>query len=261
MMKATDKYDIIIQGGQSNAEGCGLGPVSQEYIPCSDILYLNAKKEVGLNEGKMYIKYMENPFTIEQAQEHGMPNSPVGDFSLTFAAEYIKNGLLKDGRKLLIVRAAIGGSGFYKGHWGLQDVAYLKMLEMIEYALSLNPSNRIVAFLWHQGEHDAFEGNTGDVYFGQLTNMLQGVRKRYGTMPFIAGDFVNEWKSKNLSSCEPIVEAIRQVVKNNDKSAFVETMDLESNNQKTKNGDDIHFCRESLHQLGRRYYKAFVEIV
>ena len=30
-------YDIIIQAGQSNAEGCGRGPVSDEYIPDEDI--------------------------------------------------------------------------------------------------------------------------------------------------------------------------------------------------------------------------------
>ena len=35
-----EKFDIIIQGGQSNAEGGGLGPVEQEYQPNDKILYL-----------------------------------------------------------------------------------------------------------------------------------------------------------------------------------------------------------------------------
>lgn len=37
-------HDIIIQGGQSNAEGSGLGPVEKEYIPSAQVLYLEAKK-------------------------------------------------------------------------------------------------------------------------------------------------------------------------------------------------------------------------
>ena len=43
-------------------------------------------------------------------------------------------------------------------------------------------------------------------------------------------------------------------------AGFVETSDLLSNNQKTQNNDDIHFCRESLHILGHRYYDAFEKI-
>ena len=35
-----EKLDILIQGGQSNAEGYGLGPVECEYVPCGEILYL-----------------------------------------------------------------------------------------------------------------------------------------------------------------------------------------------------------------------------
>ena len=34
-------YDIIIQAGQSNAEGCGRGDVTEEYIPDPDIVFLH----------------------------------------------------------------------------------------------------------------------------------------------------------------------------------------------------------------------------
>ena len=39
-----EKFDIIIEGGQSNASGSGWGPVDEEYIPDEDILYLNINK-------------------------------------------------------------------------------------------------------------------------------------------------------------------------------------------------------------------------
>ena len=41
--------------------------------------------------------------------------------------------------------------------------------------------------------------------------------------------------------------------------AYVETADLRSNDQKTGDGDEIHFCREDLRELGHRYYAAFAK--
>lgn len=253
-------FDVIIEGGQSNAEGSGIGPVKNDYVPTDKILYLEAEKEVKATESGMEIRYFNKPFVIDIAKERRLNDNIYGDLALTFSEEYVKNGFLKSDRTVLIVRGAIGGTGYAKKQWGLNDAVYKKMIELTDYALSLNENNKIVAFLWHQGEHDAFEGNTSENYHAQLTDTLKDVRKRYGEMPFIAGDFCSEWKNKNLSACEPIVNAIRQVVKENEKSGFVETKDLASNNQQTGNGDDIHFCRESLHLLGRRYFNEWKSI-
>ena len=260
-MRLNEKYDIIIQGGQSNAEGSGIGPVTQEFLPNLNIQYLNAKKHVDLVEEGLRIEYVDEPFVIEEAKERVSQDKVIGDFSLTFAEDYLKGGRLEEGRKLLIIRGAIGGTGFYKGHWGLQDKVYLKLLEMVDYALQLNPENRIVAFLWHQGEHDAFEGNPPDIYHKQLLDMLQSVRARYGVMPFVAGDFVYDWKDKNIQICEPIIQVIRNVVKETEKSGFVETDGLLSNDQKIGNKDELHFCRESLYELGHRYFKEFSKLI
>ena len=38
---------------------------------------------------------------------------------------------------------------------------------------------------------------------------------------------------------------------------YIETSDLRSNNQKNGDGDEIHFCREDLQELGRRYFDAW----
>ena len=259
-------YDIIIQAGQSNAEGCGRGPVIEEYIPDDDIMYLyqNYTNEDKIIDGiwKMSINVIDPAFYIAVADERSDANGKIGDFSLTFAKEYKKNGLLKEGRKILVIRSAVGGTGFKKCHWGLTDEMYLRMLDMIDHALSLNSENRIVAFLWHQGEHDAFEGNDPDVFASQLCTMIDSVKARYSipTVPFISADFVNEWKSKNIDICTPIVDKIKSVTAS-EGGVFIETADLSSNNQKTGNGDGIHFCRESLHILGKRYLDAYKEII
>ena len=257
-----DVYDIIIVAGQSNAEGLGIGLVHEEYEINENILCMTSDVSDIMDGDNRIITYPDKFLMVNIAKERTTENGKTGDFALTFASEYIRNDFLTNGRKILIIKAALGGTGFYRKQWGKGCPVETRMHEMIEYALSLNEKNRIVAFLWHQGEHDAFEGNAPDNYEKQLRELMETVRKRYHCedVPFIAGDFCNEWKSKNIEICVPIVNKIKEVF-SNEKYGFVETSDLLSNNQKMGNGDDIHFCRESLNILGRRYFQEYCKIL
>ena len=261
-----EKFDIIIEGGQSNASGSGKGPVSTEYVKDLDILYLvqDFTSEEGILNGiwKIILNYENKPLHIDVADERVNAEGKLGDFALTFSKKYKESGLLKKGRKLLIVRAGVGGTGFVRKYWGPNDEVYLKMLEMIDYALSLNKENRIVAFLWHQGEHDAWEGNTPENYASQLRNLIDSVKARYSVpnLPFVSGDFAREWKAENIEKCAPIIEVIKRVTADVG-GRFVETDDLTTNNEVLGNGDGIHFSRESLHILGKRYFDAFFDII
>ena len=262
-----EKFDIIVQAGQSNAAGFGQGPVKNEYIPSPDVLYLNVDVNTseGIKDGvwSLILEYGDKPFSIEVAREKDLGDNVMnGDFSLTFCEEYKKAGLLKKDRKLLVIRAGIGGTGFMKKHWTKDGIVYLKMLEMIDYALSLNSENRIVGLLWHQGEHDAFEHNDPDIFESQLTYLFASLKERYSLpdLPIVTADFVNEWKNENIEDCVPIVDKIKKVTQAF-AGEFVETSDLPSNNQKHGNGDTIHFCRQSLHDLGRRYFQAYKKIL
>ena len=257
-----EKYDIFIQAGQSNAEGSGLGPVTEEYIPDERICYLEALKTVITTNEGLDIQFHNEPFQLMVGAEHGTAENPIGDFSLTFSKAYIDAGLLAPDRKILIIRAAVGGTGFQKKHWGMEDILYLKMLEMIDYAVSLNPENQIKGVLWHQGEHDAFEGNTEEKYHHQLAMLLNSLQKRYNIskLPFVCGSFVSDWRKKNEEICAHILAALQQVASEM-QGEYVEAGDLLSNNEKTGNGDDIHFCRESLHILGYRYFNAYQSII
>lgn len=262
-----EKFDIIIQAGQSNAEGCGRGPVTEEYIPDDDICYLIRpftlfETIVDKGEWKLLLEWGDKPPEIDIADERVDENGKRGDFSLSFAKLYKSKGYLNEGRKLLIIRAGVGGTGFMKKYWTMDGKCYRNMIELIDLALSLNKENRIVGMLWHQGEHDAFEGNTRETFENQLTACFNSVKERYSLsdLPIIAADFVNDWKSKNIESCEPIVSAIRRVV-DNFGGAFIETADLLSNSQANGGDDDIHFCREALNELGRRYFQAYERLV
>ena len=54
-----DAYDIIIQGGQSNAEGSGIGPVKEKYLPSEDILYLDVEKTVQAPPEGVIVTYID----------------------------------------------------------------------------------------------------------------------------------------------------------------------------------------------------------
>ena len=78
----SEKFDIIIQGGQSNAEGCGKGAVAQEFVPSENILYLQAVKQTFVDEVNLHITFPEVPFQVSVASELREHNEILGDFSL-----------------------------------------------------------------------------------------------------------------------------------------------------------------------------------
>jgi hypothetical protein len=244
-----DKFDIIIQAGQSNSEGYGFGPTDAPYQPDGRVWYLNQDR------------------TITLAAEKVTNNGIQSNFALSFVREYLNAGKLAEGRQLLIVRAAVGGTGFLDNHWKPADVLFLQMMDMVSTALALNPENRLVALLWHQGETDAGCHATYDQHYNHLTTLLRLVRTTYQVpdLPFIAGDFVQDWKSKNVEIVIPVIDAIRAVCADCGRGGFVETADLKSNAQEGIEHplgwlDDIHFSRRSIYELGKRYFAKFVEI-
>ena len=43
-----ERFDIIIQAGQSNADGTGFGPTADPWVPTEDVWYLNGDFTVTL---------------------------------------------------------------------------------------------------------------------------------------------------------------------------------------------------------------------
>ena len=239
------KFDIILQAGQSNSAGCGFGAIKEPFEPSERIWYFN------------------NDFTITKAEEVVWDKEKICNFSLPFAALYEKSGLLDEQRKILVVRAAINGTGFIDKHWGLEDPLYLNMVKMTETALSINKENRLVCFLWHQGETDSELGATYNLHYNNLITMVKTVRNIFSckNLPFICGDFVHDWKNKNLAICEPVIKAMRAVCNDLGNAAFVETDGLTSNDQANGGGDIIHFSREALMELGERYFNGYCKLI
>jgi len=239
-----EKFDIILQGGQSNANGNGIGPVEEEYIPDDDIIYMT--------------RFMEMHRAEERFRDHDQ--NYAGDFSLTFAKNYKEKGLLASGRKILIVRTAVGGTGFNEHHWGIGDPMYEHMMEMVQIALDMNHENRLVAFLWHQGESD--EGTSAALTKERIITLVRSVQEKYNcpSLPFICGDFVHEWR-EHKESVLSVISGLISACIDLGNSRFVLTDNLTSNNQILGNGDILHFRRDALHKLGDRYFAAYYDLI
>lgn len=245
-----ENYDIIIQAGQSNSEGYGFGDVADPYQP-NDLVW-----------------YMNGDFTLSCAAEVVKGNEIQSTFVLSFVQEYINKGLLKEGRKILILRAAVGGTGFLDNRWNMTGDLYLRMMEMIRTALALSVENHIVGFLWHQGETDALCNASYETHYNHLMGLLRSVREEFNIseVPFIAGDFVHQWKTENIEICAPVIDAICAVCRACGHGAFVETEGLLSNRQELRRNplgweDHIHFSRKAVYDLGKRYFDAYINIL
>lgn len=255
-------YDIIVLAGQSNAQGTGRGEVPVEYIPDNDIISLSPEYTITRiieNEvSKRHIVYQDAPLRFEIATERIVNDQIHGDLSLTFSKKYKENGCLKPGRKVLIIRAAIGATGFAHGQWGSDAPLYLKLVEMLEYALSLNKENKLVALLWHQGEHEVNKDIHPEEYRVLLKKMFCDLIERFNAhdLPIISADFTNQWKNAKGEKAFAVSKVIENTVEELG-GVFLETTDLLSNSQQNHDGDVVHFSRKSLYILGERFFEAY----
>lgn len=264
-----DKLDIIVVAGQSNAQGCGKGPVTEEYEKDECILQMvddANPRFVKVDEKDVLV--LDSPTTnrFEIADESLEEDGRIGKLPLFFAKEYKK--ILEEDRKILIINGGVGGTGFARDEWGVGNVLYVRLLNMIKEALSLNEENRVVAFLWHQGECDTGEipeytlEERYQVYKNYLMAQMKDFEKTFcfPNIPFVAGGFCEEWYLTDKVRADAVLKATQECCDELN-GAFVVTHDLLSNNQVLNDGDNIHFCRESLHILGKRYFDAYVNIV
>ncbi len=266
---AREKFDIIVVAGQSNSAGYGLGNATEEYQPSENVLWLNdgLRPRFENEDGKDVFKIdYPSPISVTVADEPIEGDSKVGKLALFFAKQYIESGLLENGRKILILHAGVGGTGFRDNQWGMGRTLYQRVKDFARTALDLNEGNRLVAFLWHQGECDSFENAewTSEKKYAthkkNLGDMIEDFKAEFSclNLPFIAGGFCDEWYLKNKTQCDAVLRAIKEVCAKH--GGFVETAGLKSNNEKIGNGDDIHFCREASHILGKKYFEAYMKI-
>lgn len=258
------KFDIIIQAGQSNAQGNGMTTPDRQYK--NDEVFQLSENGLTLYGYGLLDYSGKGDFEIEPAAFRKSEFRILEDFSEPFADLYINNGFLEKGRNVLIIKAAVGGTGFSLSQWGVKNVLHKRLVDMIDYALSLNPENRLVAFLWHQGEHDAFEqpelnaSEREEFYYNAFKATLEDIRRRYNVcdLPVIAGEFAEDWSSKNKVSVDAVQKATKRVCADVGYAAVASSKGLKSNAQANSwSADDIHFCADAIEELGKRYFELY----
>ena len=250
-----EKFDILLLAGQSNAEGSGCGPINDAYVPDERIYQMNAP--LVIEHGNWVVEYPLQ-ITIDKPDLQKRCN-----LAIRFAQEYVNAGMLKEGRKLLIIHAAMGGTCFYNnGHWTPSGICCRRMMYMLGCALEMNSENRLVALLWHQGESDIIPNNDPLVYHDQLKRCFEMIKERskLDYLPIIAGDLVPDWKEMSEYDCDPIVEQIKRVTDEMG-GAFADSTGLESNQGGGyRDGDMIHFTKNALNIFGNRYFEEYKKI-
>lgn len=259
--------------GQSNAEGHGIGEVENEYLPSDDVMQLVDSYPVmyRINDtGAEVLDVPENTtYRINTAAESTRRGfGKQGCFAFSFIRAYREKHLAGGDRKLLLIRAAIGGTGFLRNQWTPDGVLFKRALEMTDIALSLNPNNRLGAILWHQGESEAIDAKGKDYAFHYgfysecLTRLINDLAAKYGNVPFLAGGYCEDWTPRFPNESSAITDANKDVISKFAHCGFVDTAGLGSNDRIVKGEylDDVHFNRPALYELGERYFEAYEKI-
>jgi len=264
-------YDIIILGGQANADGFGLTNTPQEYDDRIEIIEDENLISIYGNTNIDY-NYFHNdlyPARIIQNKvyERKENNFYKGCFAYKFASEYVKYGLLKEGRKLLIVKAAVGGTSFLRKQWGNCCALENRLFQMVDYAFKLNGNNKIIAMLWHQGESDT---DLFDLrperryisYFNGLFSLFIKIREHYKLedLPIICGEMLTDFIDYYGESANAVTRATRDVCNRIPYASMVSSKGLVSNKREVNVDDTVHFSYNSLVELGRRYFIAYLSI-
>jgi len=249
-----EEFDIVVSAGQSNSGGYGWGPTAEPYVPTDDVWFLNP-------DFSLTVAAENETGELEPVFAKHTDVKKCGNFSLSFARIYMEEGMLRPGRKLLLVRAAIGGT-----EWAEGQSSYALLVQMIEAALKMNPKNKLAAFLWHQGESSVFEKHTYEQHYGLVMKIANTVRGTFNApaLPFLVGQFVYEWEKYYApEGVEPVARARRDAAADIPYGGYVESYGLQSNAEAFGDlqGDHIHFCRDALYKFGYRYFDVFKQIL
>lgn len=242
------EFDIFLIVGQSNTcSGKGLDPSLDKAHP--------RIKQLGRHDGK---NFQIIPAVDPLDHHYRVPES-IG-FAMTFAREYVCDQLGKE-RNVLLIPAALNDTGFKDMRWRPGDDLYNDAVFRTNEILKRYQGSRIKGFLWHQGEKDV--GNP--LYTTQLDSMIRQLRRdidqdNANEIPFILGGMVPNWVDARLERRDQEC-LIRDTPQRVDRTAFVDPRYPCTIRKKRFKEDKIHYDAEGQRELGRRYYKAYRQLM
>lgn len=277
-------FDIIIVAGQSNAVGWGVGYFFDPYASSSvdaNIFQLGRYGAQAMQVVPATMAWGGNTYDALQHWGISFYRAEMG-FSIPFARRYVTEQL-KQNRAVLIIPAAYGGSSILKWFGDVNQPAtnpvalYDDMLARTRYTLGLPGDNRVVAFLWHQGETDVIYdacyheyGMNANLYQTKLTTLVQKVRADLPAnppFPIIAGEFAQSWSPVpgcNFPMQQVAFQNVTRAVMSADGYAGVATSSGLLADYPTYISDPTqwyHFSSAALVTLGDRYYQVWKSLV
>ncbi len=233
---------IIICSGQSNMAGVAKieeMPDELRKMPSNIIYYCPDPKSA-------------DPGTIEPKKSFDEGRKKYGPVP-RFAQEIAKANP-KD--KFIILHNAVGGSALSqwvpdytpkevaeKYKWGIGNL-YKPLQAQIASIRKLHPEAKMLAFLWLQGETDAFD-DTSAIYKDNLARLVTNVRKDCGSQEMLAVI------AEPAKSSDGVFAGIAAYTKEDRNSVLVQTKDLSGGGR-----SNLHFNAKGYDELGKRFAKA-----
>ena len=290
----TRGYDIIVIAGQSNSIGRGLEEhrfpktsSGMNHKTWSQTINMYVDDYFGTNgKRNSLISSLKKDNSIQKSAidpiEHQEPYpyrfrerniTRNFGFGVSFAREYIRQGKLASGRKILLVGCGYGNTGFRNnGGWMSPNGGlYLGTIARANRAFTKTDegsSNRFIAILWHQGEFDISSPNN---YKENISNTLNGIRNAIQkpnsqSIPILMGGLMNTGTSR-MNFTEQNIKSVKDMTGNTNfyfvpSSAMpnVYYKDLRLFNHDLladKDTGENHFSKSSLIEFGKRYFYIF----
>ena len=240
-----EAYDVFLIAGQSNTlNGCCKDPAIQKEYP--SIFQLGR-----FDDQNMQIILAKEPL----AHHNGKPDR-IG-FALTFAKLY-REKYLKEGRNILLIPVAHGGTGFIDNHWNPGDDLYEDAMMRVNYVFEKYPLSELKGILWQQGEKDV--NQKSDHFRADLDTMIVQIRKDIKvadlSVPFFMGGMVPYWV--NQKKRRKIQQRyIRKTAERHENVWYVSPefpYTITKNNDKE---DEIHYDAKGQVELGNRYFSQY----
>jgi hypothetical protein len=248
--------DIIINAGQSNSSGAGLGDFEDSDTSLDGRIF-QIGRDLTLKPATRLLEYWKW--------------APAGtSYDLTLARLYAGKFLTK-GRNLIVVPAAVGGSSILD--W-LGKVAgrpyYENMKKRTEVALAQPGKNKIVLWVEHQGEADVgIIDNpndprhplmaSGEDFYREKLALIDRVRADFGTFPMVFGLF-SRGTSKRAGG-QQVLEAIQRVCKDRPLCGTTKAIDLQLNADLGIKNRAGHFSSAAQETLAHRHFAEFQRLI
>lgn len=241
-------YDVVLMIGQSNMAGFGA-----YIVPAFDLTDPRIEQWGSAGKAILASEPLEHP-------DLALHPGRIGP-GLAFGRAYIKN--LPTNRKLLLVPAAYGGTGFITNDWNPGDRLYIEAVRRTNEALATDPQgNCMAAILWSQGETDAVGSFGTAAYTAALDRMISSLRRDIAatsgvaTAPFLLGQFSPDWIAPRPTAAQQaILDAINATPGRVAYTALVSTEGLLSNNTQGL-AAPVHLDAASQRIYGVRFFTA-----